>query len=449
MPEDIAVYESDELSLGDRLRILRKRRRMTQAQLGRGLVTPSMISQIESGKVAPSAALLKDLAKRLGVSPEYFAEGLSVRSEHLQTYRRGRALMERGDYAAALPLIEASLPHVRPVYRDEVLYSELATCYEHLGQLEQAANVYEQLVFSALERGEGTVAVQGYYSIGNMYRRAGQPNLARMYWQRGAGVLSRFPDLDLPLSVKLYYHLGRICYILKHDNVALLYLEKAVEAAERYEAWLDLAMIWHGMANVYLRTGSYELAYKFNSDAERMYQFVRNPRGMYQCKINYGIILNRSGQPAAALDYFNELLESDTDLVVRPNLFANVLAERATARLALGRVQDALTDAEQALSLAGTKLVELHAASVLAKAKLASGATEVAAKLARRALGNLGESAIEPEALNVHAELLSVLQQALLQLGRTDELVACAQAFARSLAMDPPRSEGAGEPLTL
>lgn len=49
------------------IRESRKRACLTQTELAKGICTPSMISQIESGKAVPSEELLSKLADRLCV----------------------------------------------------------------------------------------------------------------------------------------------------------------------------------------------------------------------------------------------------------------------------------------------------------------------------------------------------------------------------------------------
>ncbi|WP_311794698.1 helix-turn-helix domain-containing protein [Alicyclobacillus acidiphilus] len=62
------------MTIGDRIREVRLKRGMTQADLGGDLVTPSMVSQIESNRVKPSHTLLMEFSKRLGTPVEYFLQ---------------------------------------------------------------------------------------------------------------------------------------------------------------------------------------------------------------------------------------------------------------------------------------------------------------------------------------------------------------------------------------
>ena len=59
-------------SLGENIRQVRKKRKMSQQELARKIeVTSGFLSQIENGKNAPSLVTLKKLAGSLGVSVGY------------------------------------------------------------------------------------------------------------------------------------------------------------------------------------------------------------------------------------------------------------------------------------------------------------------------------------------------------------------------------------------
>ncbi len=59
-------------TIGEKVREVRTKRGLTQSDLSAGLVTASMISQIEADRAKPSYALLTSLANRLGMPVEYF-----------------------------------------------------------------------------------------------------------------------------------------------------------------------------------------------------------------------------------------------------------------------------------------------------------------------------------------------------------------------------------------
>jgi transcriptional regulator with XRE-family HTH domain/quercetin dioxygenase-like cupin family protein len=67
--EPAAVYRRDESTLGERIRAERDRGGLTLRELARRLdVSPSLISQIETGKTQPSVRTLYAIVSELGVS---------------------------------------------------------------------------------------------------------------------------------------------------------------------------------------------------------------------------------------------------------------------------------------------------------------------------------------------------------------------------------------------
>ncbi len=62
------------MSIGIKIKSLRKKRGMTQNELADGIITRGMLSRIESGSAMPSMQSLNDIAKKLEVSPSFLLE---------------------------------------------------------------------------------------------------------------------------------------------------------------------------------------------------------------------------------------------------------------------------------------------------------------------------------------------------------------------------------------
>ena len=62
------------MSIGNKIKNLRKARGMTQESLANGIITRGMLSRIESGSALPSMQSLHSIAKRLEVSPAFLLE---------------------------------------------------------------------------------------------------------------------------------------------------------------------------------------------------------------------------------------------------------------------------------------------------------------------------------------------------------------------------------------
>lgn len=60
------------MNIGEKIRSVRRERKLTQAELGRGIVTRNMLCAIENGNANPSLDTLIKIADRLGIPAAYF-----------------------------------------------------------------------------------------------------------------------------------------------------------------------------------------------------------------------------------------------------------------------------------------------------------------------------------------------------------------------------------------
>lgn len=94
------------MSIGSKIKAIRKKQGMTQNALAENIVSRSMLSRIESGSAEPSVGSLKAIASRLGVSAGFFLEDdedllpaeRSFYSKHL--YEK----LSKNDYQACLDI---------------------------------------------------------------------------------------------------------------------------------------------------------------------------------------------------------------------------------------------------------------------------------------------------------------------------------------------------------
>lgn len=415
-------------TLGKKIRELRKQRGMTQHMLCEGLVTSSMISQIEADRAAPSAALLEELAKRLGVEPSYFEQDLSNKSDQLQNYRRARQLMERNQFAEALPLLQNVTFPLAPQFRADSVYNDLAHCYVQLGRLEDAARMYEAVVQTAYERDDTASAVHAYFHLGHVERRMNHPTVARMYWQRACDLLDRHPDLNMPIAVKLKANLGRLYIQEKKWLEAQQAYEQALELAQGFSISTDLGTVYQGLGYVYAELGDFDLALERNEQAIEFFTAANNDRGADQCCINRAVYLRRSGRVAESVEHLSEFINSRSSQRDHGRL-ANAYGELAQGHLSLGHLERALEDAAKAVNLDKdnrTLRIEMHL--VKARALAAKGQFDQSLREVEAGFRLIGED--EP---HYQAELQRVQRKCYLALGDTPKVLDKALEFATSV----------------
>ncbi len=135
-------------SIGQRIRELRLMRGMTQTQLAKDIVTPSMISQIEAGKAQPSSALLKKIAERLdavGELDEVTQGEDATRTQGIEIAALCLALGRVNDAKEVLSKLGSDIPNVAAVH---FLLGQIA---ETNRQLEQAYARYHTALSLAKE----------------------------------------------------------------------------------------------------------------------------------------------------------------------------------------------------------------------------------------------------------------------------------------------------------
>ena len=214
---------------GQRIRELRQERGLTQTELAKGIVTPSMISQIEAGKAHPSDALLKQLAMRLDVSEEALSlaptkdEALFGRLEiigacialgRLQEaedllksaleppaatlelhYLQGKLLLLRRQFSESFAALDEALRLAREQHRSEFMPDLLMLQGDVLfatGDVDVAIHIYEQALFIWRQRvaSGGIVEAQVAMRLSEAYRAKQDKAHARAFAEQAEERLS-------------------------------------------------------------------------------------------------------------------------------------------------------------------------------------------------------------------------------------------------------------------
>ncbi|MCY0869655.1 MAG: helix-turn-helix domain-containing protein, partial [Firmicutes bacterium] len=157
-------------SLGRRIREARLRHGMTQTQLAQDIVTPSMISQIESGKAQPSIGLVQRLAERLGLHLEDLMAPIEV-DEALQTgVEVLRALLAAGETDQVQDLLRERVPEDAV---DSEVYRIRAELAFSQGRLADAAGALQRALHAARAQHHEERVAHLYRRLGDVTAAAG------------------------------------------------------------------------------------------------------------------------------------------------------------------------------------------------------------------------------------------------------------------------------------
>lgn len=132
-------------TFGEKIRALRLRKGLNQSDLAKGIVTPSMISQIESDRAKPSHGVLTQIADRLECSLEDLIGNTTLNFKTASQYNMAKALIIDEEYSSALRLLDdLSVGNLSKIEPFEVAYLQ-ANCYVHLLMLDEASSKLEYL----------------------------------------------------------------------------------------------------------------------------------------------------------------------------------------------------------------------------------------------------------------------------------------------------------------
>jgi transcriptional regulator with XRE-family HTH domain len=349
--------EPTEEAVGERLRRLRVERGMSQRELACPGVSYAYISRIEAGTRTPSVKALRKLAAKLGVSVEFLETGselagaeerelrlaeaeLALRlGEAAEAERQlGRVLEEasaagdrvvgaraklalalladeRGDHAAAVRYFEAACAHERPAAIERVnVFVTIGRAYGALGAVDREIALYRECIDELVRFGADAGQAMTRYQIRLSYALSDAGEFVASEQTLRDALKSETVRSDRYMRIRVLWSLARLAEMEGRSRTALRHARRAIALLEETEDDLQ-----RGRAHILAAW-----------------------------------ILNSAGDPAEAqqqLAWAEDILGPGApadDLVL-------LKVERARAHALLGRGDEAVTRAREAIELIGER----------------------------------------------------------------------------------------------
>lgn len=157
------------MTLGEKIKALRKRKGITQRLLSDGIVTRNMLSQIECSKASPSLDTLKLLAERLGVSVSY----LVSEDENEFFYEKERRIERIKELYRQLRFADCIKECEQLSERDDEISLILANCYFNIGK--------HFALYGSLNRGQASFEQMMKYANETVYDTSAIRNVSYIY----------------------------------------------------------------------------------------------------------------------------------------------------------------------------------------------------------------------------------------------------------------------------
>ncbi|PWK16225.1 helix-turn-helix domain-containing protein [Tumebacillus permanentifrigoris] len=325
-------------SLGQKIREWRMRKGITQTELAEGLVTPSMISQIESDKANPSFKLLEGISRKLDVPIDEFLMDMQEQLEEDTRYKLAKSLMGTKDYAKAISVLEG-LSSTDDAHENEIKF-DLADAYVHSKNFEKANKLLEgMLEVVALER-DRSKAVQLYWKLGWAKMRANDYIMAKHYFNQSLKELSKATDYAAEQKGILFVHYALTLSYLGEVQGALGYYKNAIDTFQGTSSLNLLGFAYQGLANTYYRLGEFKLAAETTRTAITMFRSVNDRLQEFRTKQNYAIIQYELQNYSEAISLFQECID-EFKALKENDLIANVYGEMGIVHFRMKEYQNA------------------------------------------------------------------------------------------------------------
>ncbi|MFC4768382.1 tetratricopeptide repeat protein [Effusibacillus consociatus] len=334
------------ISLGDKIQRLRVWRGITQTELASGLVTPSMISQIEGNKANPSTELLLQIIERLGVSVETFLKDVYLDLGGRALYRFAVDLMEFQQYGAALKFLKQLEERPNVVEPHELEY-QVAICLQNTGKVQEAIEKLDE-VLNAVQVGDDREFVaKVYYQLGDAYYKLHNLSLAVFYGQKADLVLEDLPEAERFLK-------ARVKNLLGVANSRFGQYEKSVKYHQAaYEYYLPdhlsrAATMLMNLGIEYKNLGDYEKSKDYYEKSLEMFSKLPVEKNSIAAKYNYGVLLGVTAKYELALKMLEECLAEYQEHKYR-EMLPGVYSEMAQIEVHRGNLDKAAEYAQKGI----------------------------------------------------------------------------------------------------
>jgi tetratricopeptide (TPR) repeat protein len=385
------------LRLGERLRQLRVSAGLTQTELAGDRFSKEYVSQIERGKTRPTRETIEWLAHRLGVDPDFLANGVSPD--------------QRGRVEAGLSRAEALI---------------------QAGEDADAVTEFESIRSAVLATGLPEFEVRSLVGHAYALMRSGDVRQAMDLLQR-AREISEGPDFSDVERAEVLFRLGCARHLLSSNQTALALFNEALKLAEGSGLPCDRlrSEILNWRSRCYRRQRDLHAAREDVERALELAERIEDPRVVANLFFQASIVADREGHWVLARSYAERAKSHYEEIADRRNL-GRLLNNLGGLNFLLGKPDEAVTFLKDAFRVAldlGNDAEAAQAVSSLAQVHLRTGDVQLAEEQARHALSLL---AGRDDFIDEIGSAQLVLGRSLLEQGRLDDAEEALGAAERS-----------------
>lgn len=316
------------LSLGEKIKKLRKEKNMTLKELSGDRITAAQISHIERDKSHTSYELLEYLSERLDVSIDYLLETKEMQSKKITD----NLILQSEIYIKrdALDEAEKEIHEIIEICEEYGLSENYGKCNYLLGDIYlkrkdgATANFYfEKALFYFIKNDDKKRIFQCYMNIANIYfdEEFYQVSLTNYYFAKD--ILEEI-NIDDPDTYKELYSKISKCYMKLNDSEkSLEFIEKIGNIDNDYspEQEIELLVL---KAKKLLAEGEYVKSKDYFAKALKIIEKEENKDKLAQIYLTVGSIYAEMGDNEKFLEYSEKVYDikkNDTDEYMMNSLY--------------------------------------------------------------------------------------------------------------------------------
>lgn len=316
------------LSLGEKIKKLRKEKNMTLKELAGDRITAAQISHIERDKSHTSYELLEYLSERLDVSIDYLLETKEMQSKKItdNLILESEIYIKKGELDDA----EKEIHQIIEICEEYDLSENYGKCNYLLGNIylkrkdSRKANFYfEKALFHFIKNDDKKRIFECYMNSADIYFEDGFYQVSLTNYSFAKDILNQITT-DEPDTYKDLYSKISKCYMRMDDSEkALEYIELIGSIDNNYSPTQEVEMLVL-KAKKLLSEGKYLDSKDYFTKALKIIEKEENKDKLAQVYLTVGKIYGEMGDNEKLLQYSEkvyDLKKSDSDEYMMDSLF--------------------------------------------------------------------------------------------------------------------------------
>ena len=337
-------YMNNILSLGEKIKKLRKEKNMTLKELAGDRITAAQISHIERDKSHTSYELLEYLSERLDVSIDYLLETKEMQSKKITD----NLILQSEIYIKrdALDEAEKEIEQIIQICEEYDLSENYGKCNYLLGNIylkrkdSRKANFYfEKALFHFIKNDDKKRIFQCYMNIANIYFEDKFYQVALTNYYFAQEILDEI-NVDDPDTYKELYSKISKCYIKMNDSEkALEFIEKIGNIDNEYSPAQEVEMLVLKAKNL-LAEAKYLESKEYFAKALKIIEKEENKDKLAQVYLTVGSIYGEMGDNEKFLEYSEKVYDikkNDSDEYMMESIFNIIKSYIETNELELAK----------------------------------------------------------------------------------------------------------------